>query len=360
MVAKLNLNNVKSANIASMKLSIENLKAELAAPKKIVIVPHQRPDADALGSCLAWYHYLVKKGHSATVVSPSEYPEFIKWMPGNETVLEYADTKKDALTALFDAADWVFCLDFSQTHRMAPIDTFVSSAKHKIGLVDHHIGKADFADFEYWDIAAGATAELIFLLIEDLGDKTLIDRNIAECLYAGIVTDTGSFKYASTTARIHKIVAELYEIGINAGKIQQLVYDTRTHNQLKFLGFCLSEKLTVLQDCATAYFVISKKELLDNKVQTGDTEGIVNYALSIKGINLAAIFIEYDDEVRISFRSFGVFNVANIASEKYFGGGHKNAAGGRRTDGLSNAVADFLTIVEKQKSDIIDSAVEKF
>jgi phosphoesterase RecJ-like protein len=340
-----------------MKLSVKDLKAELLTPEKIVIIPHTRPDADALGSCLAWYLFLCKKGHSVKVISPSEYPEFIKWMPGNESVLEYSEDKKVEIARYFDEADRIFCLDFSQLHRMAPLNSFIKP-HYRIALVDHHIGKENFADFEYWDVHAGATAELIFLLIEEMGEKHLIDKKIAECLYAGIMTDTGSFKFSSTSARIHKIVAELYDAGINAGKIQQLVYDTRTHNQLKFLGFCLNEKLVVLPETGTAYFVITRQELLDKKVQTGDTEGIVNYALSIKGINLAAIFIEYEEEIRISFRSYGDFNVADIASETFGGGGHKNAAGGRRTDGLQNCLNDFLRITKIEKQKILQSADE--
>jgi phosphoesterase RecJ-like protein len=334
------------------------LKAKLASPKKIVVVPHQRPDADALGSCLAWYGYLLKKGHQVTVVSPTEYPEFIKWMPYNETVLEYDEEQHERFAKIFEEADMFFCLDFSQTHRMAPLDRFLNPEKQIIGVIDHHIGIQDFAHFEYWDTKAGATAELIFMLISELGDKHLIDVPAGECIYAGIMTDTGSFKYSSTTARIHRIVADLYDIGVNAAKIQQLVYDTRTHNQLKFLGFCLNEKLVVLPESATAYFVLTRQELLNNKVQTGDTEGIVNYALSIKGINLAGIFIQYEDEIRISFRSFGKFNVAEVAGEKFFGGGHKNAAGGRRTDSLEACVRDFLQIVAREKHAILASADE--
>jgi phosphoesterase RecJ-like protein len=270
-------------------------------------------------------------------------------------VVEYSEKNHGLFVKIFDEAEIVFCLDFSQPHRMYPLDQFLNPEKQIVAMIDHHIGKANFAHFEYWDTKAGATAELIYLFIEDLGDKHLINRKIGECLYAGIMTDTGSFKFASTSARIHRIAADLYDLGINAALIHQLVYDTRTHNQLRFLGFCIGTKLKVLPELATAYFVITRQELLDYKVRSGDTEGIVNYALSIQGINLAGIFIEYEEEIRISFRSFGTFDVAKMASNKFNGGGHKNAAGGKRTDGLENCVKDFLEIV-KANADLITNS----
>lgn len=332
---------------------LEAFKELLSKPKRVVITTHPKPDADALGSSLGLCNYLLKKGNQVAVITPTDYPDFLSWMKGNEHVLVYENKdSQERCQYLMQNADVVFSLDFSQLDRVGELGEHIKLSEGTKVIVDHHQNPEDFGDFLFWSTKAAATAELIYELIIKLEDKDLIDQDIAECLYAGIMTDTGSFKHPSTTAKVHNIVADLIELGANISKVNKLVYDNNSLNRLKFLGFALSQRLTVNEKLNIAYFVISKEDLNKFDSRTGDTEGVVNYALSIKGIKMAATIIERDDRVRMSFRSVGDFSVSKFADKHFNGGGHKNAAGGSSEVSLTDTVKKFEQVIEEYAEEL--------
>lgn len=320
-------------------------------PQKVVITTHFKPDADALGSSLALSGFLVKLGHQVSVITPSDYPDFLNWMPGNNQVIVYEKGKTDfASKKLIQEADLIFCLDFSALSRIHDLEKPISESKAIKVMVDHHTNPEDFADYALHNSKAASTTELIFDLIEMLGQKSLIDTEIGECIYAGLMTDTGSFRHPSTTARVHEIAGELISLGVNTNKIHRNIYDSFSEERLKFLGFMLSEKLKVLPEYKVAYFTVTKEELKRFNSQTGDTEGVVNYALSINGISMAAIIVERPEAIKMSFRSIESVAVNDIAAVHFSGGGHRNAAGGKTEGiGLAATEARFLEILPLYK-----------
>ncbi len=334
---------------------MQNLKAFkelISSPKKVVITTHHKPDADALGSSLALAGYLKKLNHQVQVITPSDYPRFLTWMHGNSEVLVYEGGGEEKAARFIEDAELIFCLDFSSLGRIFGMAPLVQAAKAPKVLIDHHLEPEDFAQFKLWDISAAATAELVFDLIVMLGDKDKIDIPIAEAIYAGILTDTGSFRHPSTTRKVHMIIADLIEIGANASRIQKLIYDNNTETRLRFLGYALSEKLVVLREYNTAYITITAEELVRFKYNTGDTEGFVNYALSIEGIVMGAVFIDRSDSVKISFRSVGEFSVNEFARKYFEGGGHKNAAGGKSNLSLDETIQKFVSVLPEYKDQL--------
>lgn len=338
------------------------LKTLLSTPQNIVILPHRKPDADALGSCLAVWNLMKQLGHRATVVSPTDYPQFLYWMHGHEEVVVLEEKSTEKVEAIVAKADIIFCLDFSGLSRIEKLEKTVEQAlgKAKFVLIDHHRGKEDFADFELWDITASSTCELVYDFIELLGHENLVNEEIGECLYAGIMTDTGSFKYPSTTGKTHRITANLMDLGINASRIHRLIFDTNSLDRLRFLGYVLNEKLVVHPQYHTAYFALSKKELREFNSKTGDTEGIVNYALSLENVILAALFIEKEEGgTKMSFRSAGDFSVANLARDHFNGGGHMNAAGGSVEITLTETVDKFEGLLPKYQASLVEEFQKK-
>lgn len=338
--------------------AFDSFKKELSSPKRIFITTHVKPDADALGSSLGLANYLIKKGHEVTVVTPTDYPSFLTWMKGNEFVLDFSkkDDQKQAIIAL-EKADIIFCLDFSVLQRVNELGEMIRKSKAYIVNIDHHQDPEDFAQFRFWSTKAAATCELIYELIVKLGDKDLVDKEIAECLYAGIMTDTGGFRHPNTTKNVHLIVAELIDHGANGSQIANWIYDSNSVNRLKFIGFAITRRLVVREDIHTAYFVISKKDLKKYQSQTGDTEGLVNYALSLDGIKLAALFSEREDGIKISFRSSSEVAINKFAASYFDGGGHKNAAGGKSTLSLKDTVEKFEKLVEECQQELFESAI---
>ena len=328
--------------------SIDGLKELLSSPKKILITTHHKPDADALGSSLAMQGYLLKKGHIVSVVTPSDYPDFLSWMSGNDGVLIYEGHEAQG-NKLTEEAEVIFCLDFNALSRINKFGEAVKNAKAKKVLIDHHLEPEAFADYNFSDITAAATAQLIYEIITALGDNALIDIPIGECIYAGIMTDTGSFRHSSTNKEVHLIAASLMEIGVDTSKVHQLIYDTNTELRLRFLGYSLSEKLIVLKEFHTAYMTINGNELSRFHSKTGDTEGLVNYALSLNGINMAAVIIERPDGIKMSFRSKGDFSVNEFARKYFEGGGHRNAAGGKSSQSLRETEKKFLSVLPEYK-----------
>ena len=332
--------------------NIEAFHSLLAIPRRIVITMHQNPDADALGSALGLSSYLAKKNHTVQVISPTDYPQFLHWMSGHQQTLIYNDGNQEESARLIREADIIFCLDFSCLNRIDDMGELVRQSGAVKVLIDHHRGKEDFADFELWDTTAAATCELLYQLIVDMGERNLIDEAIADNLYAGIMTDTGSFRHPNTTQHVHQVVADLIELGADVSKVSKLIYDNNSLDRLRFIGFALSERLVVLQEYNTAYFAITAEDLKKFKSRTGDTEGLVNYALSIQGITMAAIIIDRNDAIKLSFRSIGDFEVNHLAADHFDGGGHKNAAGGISHLSMSETVNKFLRLLPLYKEQL--------
>ncbi|QJX47272.1 bifunctional oligoribonuclease/PAP phosphatase NrnA [Hymenobacter taeanensis] len=334
--------------------TISELKELLAQPRQIFITTHHKPDADALGSSLGLAGYLRKKGHSVTVVTPSDYPSFLAWMPGNDDVVVYEPRRNDAqVREIIGTAEVLFCLDFSCLGRISELGEYVRQAPGTKVLIDHHQEPEAFADLDYSNSKAAATAELVFEVIRDLGDQDLIDTGIGECLYAGIMTDTGSFRHPSTSRNVHLIIAELLNAGINLSDVHRRIYDSHSEERLRFLGFVLKDKLVVLREYNTAYIAITADELRQYHSKTGDTEGLVNFALSIEGIVFAAVFIDRGQAIKISFRSVGDFSVSEFSRRHFDGGGHHNAAGGISHTPLNNTVERFLGLLPQYQTDLV-------
>lgn len=331
-------------------IQVKEVRALLNEPKKIVIITHWSPDGDAMGSSLGLYNYLIQKKHKVTVITPNDYPSFLFWLPGNKQVIDYSLKPTPAKKAVAKA-DIIFCLDFNSLKRLNTLGDEVSKAKKAIKfIIDHHLEPEDFADYMLHTIEACSTCELVYDLIELMEDKKLLNKAIANCLYTGIMTDTGSFRFPSTTAKTHRIIAELIDAGANNSDIHDRVYDENSEDKIKLLGFCLAEKLTVIQEYNAAFFSLRDDELKRFNYRKGDTEGVVNYALAIEGIRFAAFFVERDGEVKTSFRSKGSFNVNLFARKHFNGGGHANAAGGSSDLTLDETVIKFVSLLPQYKT----------
>lgn len=337
----------------SMK-NIQAFRTLIDHPQNVVIVTHFKPDADALGSSLGLAGFLKKKGHKVKVITPSDYPDFLAWMPGNEEVLAF-DKKANTLekvTGFVKSATVIFCLDFSNLSRINDLGALVRESSAVKVLVDHHLEPEKFAAFEQWDITSASTAGLIFELIEELGESNLIDANIASCLYAGLMTDTGGFRHNNTHHREFLIAAKLVSIGANPHEIAKEVYDTNTLERLRLTGYVLSQKLNVLPEYHTAYMTLSQDELKQFGAQTGDTEGLVNYGLSIKGVKLSVLMYDRKEEIKLSFRSLEDFSVNEMARKHFEGGGHRNASGGTTRLSLEQTLKKFLEILPEYKEQL--------
>jgi bifunctional oligoribonuclease and PAP phosphatase NrnA len=332
--------------------NIEILKEYLISPKKIVIITHFKPDADALGSSLGLALYLQRRGHLVNVVTPSDYPDFLNWMAGNKEVLVYQKDKPKKAADLVAGADMIFCLDFSSLNRIDGMGEMVRESKAKKVLVDHHLEPERFADFEQWDGQAASTAELVYELILEMGDVMLINHDIANNLYAGIMTDTGGFRHSNTRHKQFKIAGELVALGADPSRVSKLIYDTNSLERLRLMGYVLSQKLQVLPEYNTAYITLSSEELKRFGSQTGDTEGLVNYGLSIKGVRLSVLISDRRENIKLSFRSLGSFSVNDLARAHFQGGGHRNAAGGQTNTTLDETLQKFLSLLPQYKNDL--------
>lgn len=317
----------------------------LNSPKRIAIIPHRSPDGDAMGSTLGLLHFLKKLNHKPIVIAPNDFPDFLAWLPGSQDVLIY-ENDKNTVTATLQEVDLVFTLDFNALHRTGELEQVLEKLQVPFIMIDHHQSPDKYAVVTYSDTLMSSTCEMVYNFIQFLNKTELIDATIATCLYTGIVTDTGSFKYNSTTSKTHQVAAALLTYGINSGHIQNLLFDNNSYHRLQLLGRSL-QNMKVLAEYKTAYITLTQKELDQFQYTKGDTEGTVNYGLTIKGIEFAAIFIENKAEniIKISFRSQGTFDVNQFARKHFSGGGHINAAGGKSTLSLDETVAKFEKII---------------
>ncbi|RAJ16773.1 DHH family phosphoesterase [Olleya aquimaris] len=324
---------------------ISELKSLLNSPKKIVIVSHKNPDGDAIGSSLALFHYLTKTNHLATVIVPNDYPDFLKWIPGQDLILKYESQQEDCNQKL-DEADLIFALDFNAFHRTGNMETVLTNNTALKVMIDHHQQPDGFAKYTYSDVSMSSTCEMIYNFIDYLDGLKIIDSNIATAIYVGIMTDTGSFRFRSTTSATHRIIASLIDKGADNTMIHNQVYDTNSYNRMQLLGCALSN-LKVVPESRAAYITLSQQELQQFDYKKGDTEGFVNYALSLNNVVLAAIFIEDLQQgiIKISLRSKGDFSVNEMSRAHFEGGGHTNAAGGKSDTTLDKTVEKFISIL---------------
>lgn len=329
---------------------ISNIKQLLSVSKKIVIVPHKNPDGDAIGSTLGLYHYLLKGNHKVTVITPNDYPSFLKWIPGEKSILKH-DSQTKACDALINDADIIFTLDFNAFHRTGNMESILSESTAIKIMIDHHQAPDTYATYMFSDVSMSSTCEMVYHFIDMLDDLNLLDTNISTCLYVGIMTDTGSFRFSSTSSKTHQIIAHLIENGANNAHIHNNVYDTNTYKSLQLLG-CALTNLKVIPEYRTAYITLSQEELNSFDYKKGDTEGIVNYGLSLENVVLAAIFIEDKQEgiIKISLRSKGPFSVNDMSRAHFEGGGHINAAGGKSNLSLHDTVEKFISILPSYNS----------
>jgi phosphoesterase RecJ-like protein len=329
------------------KEDISAIEELLATPKKIAIIPHRSPDGDAMGSTLALYHFLLKLNHQPTVIAPNDFPNFLAWLPSSEKVKIYENDKAHC-AQIIQEAELVFTLDFNALHRTGEMEHVLNKVTVPMVMIDHHQKPDTYAKYTYSNTAFGSTCEMVYNFIGFLDQKELIDTTIATCIYTGITTDSGSFRFPSTTGNTHRIVAELIDLGINNSEIHNLLFDNNSYNRLQLLGRAL-QNMKIYPEYKTSYITLSQKELDEFHYEKGDTEGIVNYGLTIKGIHFTAIFIEHRDEniIKISFRSQGNFDVNQFARDHFNGGGHINAAGGKSYESLAETVKKFEQLISK-------------
>ena len=332
---------------------VSKARSLLSKPEEVVIVTHRSPDGDAIGSSLGLYNFLLKKGHKVSVIVPNEFPDFLKWMPGADKILVFEKEEKRS-KELVSNAEIIFCLDFNTLKRIDKLGDEVRKANSVKFLIDHHEMPEDFADYKFHFTDACSTAQLIFEFIELTGDKSLIDEQSGICIYTGIMTDTASFRFPSVTAQTHRIAAELIGMGVPHWMAHEKVYDSNSADRLKLLGYALGEKLNILKEFHTVYITLSKEELERMNHRAGDTEGIVNYCLSIEGVRFAAFFMHREGTIKLSFRSKGKFDVNAFARAHFNGGGHKNAAGGNIDNvSMEQAVNYFRDLLPKY-SDLLN------
>lgn len=335
------------------KEQYKELNTLLSAKKQIVITTHKSPDGDAIGSSLGLYHVLKSKGCEVSVVVPNGYPDFLKWMPAEDVILNY-ELQENEVKQWFEKSEILFCLDYNTTHRTGDVKELIEAYTGTSVMIDHHPQPDDFATYLLSDTSASSTAQLIYQFVDALGWEQLITKEVGECLYSGIVTDTGSFRFPATSAATHRVVAALMERGLQPHLVHQAIFDSNKESKLKLLGYCLSEKMRVLPEYKTAFIDLSNEELERFNYQSGDTEGVVNYALSVEGVRFAAIFKENEENVRMSFRSKGDFSVNQFARDHFNGGGHVNAAGGMSEDPLQDVVKKFEELLPAYKDQLLD------
>jgi len=333
-------------------LQINEIFPQLRDPKNVVITTHQKPDGDAMGSSLGLFHFLKQLGHSVTVVSPTNWADFLDWMPSTKLVLDYERQTEEA-NELIDKADWIFCLDFNTLSRTKRMEEKLANATGIRILIDHH-QEPQIEKFAYGVSSTNksSTCEMVYDLIMDSGNEAFINASVAECLYSGVMTDTGSFRFPSTSASVHRMVATLKDKGLQHSRVHEALFDNYLENRFRFIGHILLNRMEIFYEYNTALIAVNQQDLVKYDIITGDTEGLVNYPLSIKGIKLAAIVIDRGEERKCSFRSKGSFDVNTFARKYFNGGGHFNAAGGQSKEPLDAVVAYFKEAMTENKDQL--------
>jgi len=326
--------------------NIADLRTLLATPKKIVITTHQKPDGDAMGSSLALYNYLILQGHHIRVVTPTDFPAYFNWMPGCEEVWNYEENPTLS-NALVYEADIIFCLDFNDLSRIEPFNKAFEQTQAKIVLIDHHLYPKDFAQFMLHDVKACSTCELIFRFIELLDKDYVYSKNVATCIYTGILTDTGSFSNGATNKKAFEVTAKLLDAGLNIVEVQESLNQNGREEKLRFIGNALNRKMTIREDLGIGYIVVDRKDAYRYNLQNGDTEGLVNYPLSIEKVKVSILIKQEAKIIKLSFRSKGSVSVEEICRKYFEGGGHRNASGGKSFLPLEETIQKIISIFEQ-------------
>lgn len=324
---------------------LETLEAEMNNAKLIVITSHKSPDGDSMGSSLGMFHFLKVKGHHAVICHPDISPSFLHWMPGSEDI-KLLEREPDMVKSLLESADLIFCLDYHHPNRTGKMEDLLVKAKGKKIIIDHHRDPdLTFADFLFSDITASSTSQLVYDFICAQHHDHLIDEACGICLYTGIVTDTGSFRFSSTSPRTHQIAGEIMKKGIRTWEVHENLFDSNSLNKLQLVSYALLEKLVIIPEFQTAYVWLTAEEEERFNIVKGDTEGLVNQVLSIEGIQLAGFFKETDQIIKISFRSKGSIPTNLLCKQHFEGGGHLNASGGKFQGKIQEAITKFVTIL---------------
>lgn len=332
-------------------------KTLLARPSDIVIFSHRNPDGDAVGSSLGLSHYLKSQGHSVKIVLPSDYPDFLGYLPDVSSILIYDDEEADARKAI-DQAELFFILDFNSLDRIDKVSEGLENDRRPRIMIDHHMFPEPVADVMFSDTSYSSTCEMVYEFIDSLGHAGWVTREVADCLYTGIITDTGGFRYA-TSARLFNTVAKLLEAGTDDYKIQDSIWNTMTEKQLRLLGHCLANRMELLPDYRTGIIWLTQEDYQHFDIKRGDTEGIVNYVLRMPNMMVAAFIHEQPTIVKLSIRSKGEMDVQAICKAHFRGGGHRNAAGGASFAPLSTTINKFKNLLPDYAANI-NAAYDQF
>lgn len=344
----------ENSNFAHIQIMqpIQGIYPFLKEPKKIVVTTHQKPDGDAMGASLGLYHFLLALGHKATVISPTNWADFLNWMPGADDVMDFESGKERANHVLHEA-DILFCLDFNVLHRTKDMEKPLTDLQCIKVLIDHHQQPQESAfTFGESNVYKSSTCEMIYDFIVASPFSTALDKNMATCIYTGLLTDTGSFRFPSATAHVHRVVAHLMDLGINHSEIFENLFDNFSENRLRFIGNALLNRLEVMYEMNTALMAIPGSDVIKYNIKTGDTEGLVNYMLTIQGIRFGALLIDRKEERKWSFRSKGNFDVNKFAREHFNGGGHMNASGGKSINSLQENISVFKKVLREYQDQL--------
>ena len=333
-------------------VEIQEFKVLLGERKNIVLTTHTNPDGDAIGSSLAMMHYLRLKGHNVTAIVPNKFPSFLAWLPGSDKLVIYEKEAKKAQKAL-DTADLLFSLDYNALARVGSANDVVRRCEAPRMLIDHHIDpELESFAYSFSTTDTSSTCELIFDFITLMDDRALINKEIAENIYTGIITDTGSFSFAANNDKTYLATAELISKGIDAEKIHRLIYDTFSENRLRLLGHAINQRLIIWDDLHTALIYLTKDDLKKFNYQVGDAEGLVNYPLMMEKVNVSVLLSERDNQIRMSFRSKGSFSVNEVARLHFKGGGHRNAAGGKAFVSMEATIGNIKEVLAGYKEEL--------
>jgi len=324
---------------------IQQLKDLLTFPKEITIISHRNPDGDSIGSSLGLSLYLQKLHHNVKVIFPSECPVGYNFLHGFDSSIVF-DLQHDEARKAIDNCDVLFCLDFNGLDRVDKLGENITFSKAKKVLIDHHLDPEPFSDLEFCDITASSTCELVYLVIEALGDKSKIDPILGECLFTGLITDTGSFRYG-TRPETYKVAAALKEVGVDDYMLSDKIFNNQKEKHLRLLGHCLANRMEIIQEYGAGIMYLTKQDYIDYDIRRGDTEGLVNYMLMINNVVMAALVLEQPTIIKISLRSKGDISVQEIAQKYFNGGGHKNASGGGVYASLSDILVRLKTVIPK-------------
>ena len=334
--------------------NVDHVEKWFERADKIVIVSHVSPDGDAIGSSLGLYHFLLSQDKTVNVIVPNAFPDFLKWMPGAKEIILY-NRYKEFADKLIQEADVICCLDFNVLKRIDDMEEAVRTSPGRKLLVDHHLGPGDFARITISHPNISSTSELVFRLICQLGNFSDISKEGAECIYTGMMTDTGGFTFNSNNREIYLIIGELLSKGIDKDEIYRRVFNTHTEDRFRLMGYVLYDKMQIFPQFKSALITLTREEQKRFHHMKGDTEGFVNMPLSIKDVCFS-VFMREDTEkdmIKISLRSVGTFPCNQVAAEFFNGGGHLNASGGEFYGPMEDAIALFKQALIKYEDQLL-------